>query len=266
MVVAKIETVEATHDLDSIIAAADGVMVARGDLGVRLPIEDVPHTQKRIIKTAVRYGRPVITATQMLESMVTATTPTRVEVTDVANVVLDGTSALMLSAETAIGADPVGVVATMARIASRAEREFDFLSWGTRLGIQSVAGGASSPEGITAAITSAGWRAAIDEAADVIIACTLTGRTARSISRFRPFMPIVAATPSLRTARQLTMSWGVDTLIVPESGSTDAIVEHAVQAVTEAGYVEAGDIAVVLAGSPTEPDPASDTLRLVRIR
>ncbi len=266
MLVAKIETVEATHDLDSIIAVAEGVMVARGDLGVRLPLEDVPHTQKRIIKTAVRYGRPVITATQMLESMVTATTPTRAEVTDVANAVLDGTSALMLSAETAIGTDPVGVIATMARIASRAEREFDFLSWGARLGVQSVDGGANSPAGITAAITAAGWRAAIDEAADVIIACTLTGTTARSISRFRPFMPLVAATPSARTARQLTMSWGVDTLIVPESDSIDAIVDQAVEAATSAGYVEPGDIAVVLAGSPTEPEPATDTLRLVRIR
>jgi len=179
---------------------------------------------------------------------------------------LDGTSSVMLSAETAIGADPVGVVATMARIASRAEREFDFLTWGGRLGVQAVAGGAASPAGITAAITAAGWRAAIDEAADVIIACTVTGRTARSISRFRPFMPIVAATPSVRTARQLTMTWGVDTLVVPESSNTDDIVDHAVRAATDAGYVEPGDIVVVLAGSPTGPEPASDTLRLVRIR
>ena len=265
MLVAKIETVEATQDIDAIVDAADGVMVARGDLGVRLPLEDVPHIQKRIIRSAVRFGRPVITATQMLESMITATAPTRAEVTDVANAVLDGTSSVMLSAETAIGADPVGVVATMARIASRAEREFDFLTWGGRLGVQAVAGGAASPAGITAAITAAGWRAAIDEAADIIIACTVTGRTARSISRFRPFMPIVAATPSVRTARQLTMTWGVDTLVVPESSNTDDIVDHAVRAAADAGYVEPGDIVVVLAGSPTGPEPASDTLRLVRI-
>jgi pyruvate kinase len=206
MLVAKVETAEAVRDLDGIIHASDGVMVARGDLGVRLPLEDVPHIQKQIIRTAVRYGRPVITATQMLESMISAGTPTRAEVTDVANAVLDGTSALMLSGETAIGSEPVDVVATMARIASRAEREFDFLSWGSRLGVQLVEGGATSPAGITAAITAAGWRAAIDEAADVIIACTATGRTARSISRFRPVMPLVATTPSPRTARQLTLS------------------------------------------------------------
>jgi pyruvate kinase len=207
----------------------------------------------------------VITATQMLESMITAGTPTRAEVTDVANAVLDGTSALMLSAETAIGSDPVDVVATMARIASRAEREFDFLSWGSRLGVQLVEGGATSSAGITAAITAAGWRAAIDEAADVIVACTLRGRTARSISRFRPVMPLVATTPSRRTARQLTLSWGVDSLVVPTAWSTDSIVGGAIRAVRDAGYVESGNIAVVLAGSPGEPDPVSDTLRLVRI-
>jgi pyruvate kinase len=132
--------------------------------------------------------------------------------------------------------------------------------------VQLVEGGATSPAGITAAITAAGWRAAIDEAADVIVACTLTGRTARSISRFRPVMPLVATTPSPRAARQLTLSWGVDTLVVPVASSTDAIVDGAVRAVRDAGYVGAGDIAVVLAGSPGEPDPASDTLRLVRIR
>src|SRR5207244_11546182 len=117
--VAKVETPEAVADLDGIVAAADAVMVARGDLGVRMPIEDVPHIQKRIIRTGVRYGRPVITATQMLESMVTATSPTRAEVADIANAVLDGTSALMLSGETPIGAHPVAVVATMAHIATR---------------------------------------------------------------------------------------------------------------------------------------------------
>jgi pyruvate kinase len=266
MLVAKIETAEAARDLEPIIETADGVMVARGDLGVRLPAEDVPHIQKQIIRAAVRYGRPVITATQMLESMVTAASPTRAEVTDVANAVLDGTSALMLSGETAIGADPVAVVATMARIAVRAEAEFDFLSWGSRLGIQLVAGGAASPAGITAAITAAGWRAAIDEAADVIVACTLTGRTARSISRFRPVMPLVATTPSARTARQLTLSWGVESLVVPIAVSTDMIVDDAIAAVGEAGYVQPGDIAVVLAGAPGEADPITDTLRLVRIR
>lgn len=265
LLVAKIETPEAVADLEGIVAAADAVMVARGDLGVRMPLEDVPHIQKRIIRTGVRYGRPVITATQMLESMVTASTPTRAEVTDVANAVLDGTSALMLSAETAIGADPVGVVATMARIAARAEQDFDYLGWGANLGTQLVAGGRASPAGITAATTAAGWRAAIEEDAALIIACTRSGATARAISRFRPSMPLVAATPSTRTARQLTLSWGVEAFTVEESQSTDDIVWFAVQAAVRAGRAAQGDVVVVLAGSPTEPEPATDTLRLVRI-
>ena len=265
LLVAKIETPDAVAELEAIVAAADGVMVARGDLGVRMPLEDVPHIQKRIIRTGVRYGRPVITATQMLESMVTAPTPTRAEVTDVANAVLDGTSALMLSAETAIGTDPVGVVATMARIAARAEQDFDYLGWGANLGTQQVAGGRASPAGITAATTAAGWRAAIEEDAALIIACTRSGATARAISRFRPSMPLVAATPSTRTARQLTLSWGVEAFTVEESTSTDDIVWFAVQAAVRAGYAARGDVVVVLAGSPTEPEPATDTLRLVRI-
>jgi pyruvate kinase len=265
MLVAKIETPEAVGDLDRIVAVADAVMVARGDLGVRLPFEDVPHIQKRIIRTGVRFGRPVITATQMLESMISATTPTRAEVTDVANAVLDGTSAVMLSAETAIGVDPVAVVATMARIATRAERDFDYAGWGATLGIQEVAGGRGSPAGITAATTAAGWRAAIDQEAALIVACTRSGATARAISRFRPSIPLVAATPSTRTARQLTVSWGVETLIVKESESTDDIVWFAVQAAVQSGHARPGDVAVVLAGSPTEPEPATDTMRVVRV-
>jgi pyruvate kinase len=202
----------------------------------------------------------------MLESMVTASVPTRAEVTDVANAVLDGTSALMLSAETAVGADPVGVVRTMARIAQRAEREFDYLGWGANLGAQELAGTAFSSARITAATTAAGWRAAVEEDAAVIVACTRSGTTARAIARFRPDMPIVAATPSTRTAHQLALSWGTDALVVGEAASTDEIVWFAVQAVVRAGYASSGDVVVVLAGSPIEPEPATDTLRLVRIR
>jgi pyruvate kinase len=263
--IVKLEKGEAIENLRSILQVADGVMVARGDLGVELAPEQVPMLQKRIIQRANARGIPVITATQMLESMVTAPTPTRAEVTDVANAVLDGTSALMLSAETAIGTDPVGVVATMARIAARAEQDFDYLGWGANLGTQQVAGGRASPAGITAATTAAGWRAAIEEDAAAIIACTRSGATARAISRFRPSMPLVAATPSTRTARQLTLSWGVEAFTVEESTSTDDIVWFAVQAAVRAGYAARGDVVVVLAGSPTEPEPATDTLRLVRI-
>jgi pyruvate kinase len=266
MLVAKIEMPEAVADLDGIVAVSDGVMVARGDLGVRLPLEEVPHIQKRIIRTSVRYGRPVITATQMLESMIHAPVPTRAEVTDVANAVLDGTSAVMLSGETAVGADPVAVVRTMARIAGRAELDFDNLAWAASLSPQQVEGGPVSVARLTAATTAAAWRAAIEQGASCIVACTRSGTTARSISRFRPPMPLVACTPSDRTARQLSLSWGVRTVTIGEAVTTDEIVWFSVQAVVEAGYASPGDVIVVLVGSPIEPEPATDTIRLVRIR
>jgi pyruvate kinase len=265
MLVAKIETAQGVADIDRILTASDAVMVARGDLGVRVPLEDVPHHQKQIIRSGVRFGRPVITATQMLESMISSPVPTRAEVTDVANAVLDGTSAVMTSGETAIGADPVNVVETMARIVLRTERDFDYVRWGANLGVQQVSGDASTPARITAAITAAAWRAALEEDAAAIIACTRTGQTARVISRFRPSMPIVATSPSLRTARQLSLSWGVETLTVRESVSTDEVVWFSVKAAVEAGFASAGDVVVVLAGSPDEPEPVADTLRIVRV-
>ena len=182
MLVAKIETPDGISHLDEILRASDAVMVARGDLGVRVPLEDVPHLQKQIIRTGVRLGLPVITATQMLESMINLPVPTRAEVTDVANAVLDGTSAVMLSAETAIGRYPVRVCETMARIVLRTEEDFDYLGWGSHLDPQEVAGDASAPAHVTAAITGAGWRAALEMDAAAIVACTRSGATARAIS------------------------------------------------------------------------------------
>ena len=267
MLVAKIETGEAIGDLDRIIATADGVMVARGDLGIRCAVEDVPHHQKRIIRTGVAFGRPVITATQMLESMLRAPVPTRAEVSDVANAVFDGTSALMLSGETAIGDDPVAAVGTMARIASRAEREFDYEAWGRSLGRQQAAevqGGPAGPR-ITAAISAAAWRAAIEAEVSAVIACTNTGATARAIARFRPRVPLLAATPSVRTARWLALAWGVTPMLTARHGTTDDIVWFAVKTAVEEGHIRTGDVVAVLAGAPTHPDAATDTLRLVRI-
>ncbi len=267
MLVAKIETQEAVDALEEVIAVADGVMVARGDLGIRCALEDVPHYQKRIIAAGVAYGRPVITATQMLESMLRAPSPTRAEVSDVANAVLDGSSALMLSGETAIGYDPVGAVATMARIATRAEREFDYLAWGQTRGIQQVAESRGAPASVrmTAAISAAAWRAANDAGATAIIACTNSGTTARAISRFRPVVPILGVTPSLRTARQLSVAWGITPIVINQHATTDDIVWFAVIAAVEAGVAKKGDIVAVLVGSPEEPVPTTDVLRLVRI-
>jgi pyruvate kinase len=267
MLVAKIETQEAVDALEDVIAVADGVMVARGDLGIRCALEDVPHYQKRIISTGVSYGRPVITATQMLESMLRAPTPTRAEVSDVANAVLDGTSALMLSGETAIGNDPVAAVAMMARIAVRAEREFDYETWGRERGIQQVVESRGRPASarITAAISAAAWRAARDAGAVAIIACTSSGATARAISRFRPVVPVLGMTPSARTARQLSVAWGITPLVIEAQRTTDDIVWFAIKRVVEAGLASKGDMVAILVGSPEEPVPTTDMLRLQRI-
>ncbi|MGH9001356.1 MAG: pyruvate kinase [Acidimicrobiia bacterium] len=268
MLVAKIETAEAVDNLDSIIAAADGVMVARGDLGIRCAIEDVPHHQKRIIRTGVAYGLPVITATQMLESMVASPVPTRAEVSDVANAVFDGTSALMLSAETAIGAHPVASVATMARVAIRAEAEFDYYGWGRSLGRQqqSEVAGAAPTARITAAISAAAWRAAIDAEVVAILACTASGRTARAVSRFRPTVPLLAVTPHRATARKLRMAWGITPVVDEKRVSTDETVWFAVEAAVRRGVAKRGDVVAVVVGSPVDPEPVTDTLRLVRVR
>jgi pyruvate kinase len=267
MLVAKIETKTAVEDVDAIIEAADGVMVARGDLGVRLPLEDVPHIQKRIIRTGVAYGRPVITATQMLESMTHAPTPTRAEVSDVANAVFDGTSALMLSGETAIGHHPVGAVRTMATVAERAERDFDYEGWGSRLGRQQSAAAhdAAPAVRITSAITAAAWRAAVDVDAAAILCCTRSGTTARAISRYRPTAPLLAVTPSIGTARQLSVAWGIEPVVIGEYTSVDDIVWFAVKAAADRKVVAPGDIVAVLVGSPDEREPAADVLRLVRV-
>jgi pyruvate kinase len=209
----------------------------------------------------------VITATQMLESMVSAPTPTRAEVSDVANAVFDGTSAVMLSGETAIGVDPVAAVAAMATITARAERDFDYEGWGTRLGQQQMARLHEAPTTvrITSAITAAAWRASVDAELAAIIACTDSGRTARMISRFRPRCPILAMTPSLRTARQLTMAWGIRPVVMDQHGTTDEIVWHAIEQATTLGLIRAGDLVGVLVGAPHESEPTTDVLRLVRV-
>ena len=265
LVIAKVETQAAVDQLEGILEAADGVMVARGDLGVRVPLEDVPHIQRRLIRAGVSYGKPVITATQMLESMITASTPTRAEVTDVANAVSQGTSAVMLSAETAVGHDPVAVVEAMARIILRAEREFDHVGWGRRLGRQHQAalGEVSPASRITSAITAAAWQASVDVEPAAIIACTRSGWTAKAISRFRPACLLLGVTPNLTTARQLSMAWGVTPMVVTELATTDDIVWCAVEAAVKSGYVKAGDIVAVLAGNPNQARATTDVLRLV---
>ena len=262
MLMAKIETGEGVENLDEIIAVSDAIMVARGDLGVRMPIEEVPHLQKEIVRHGVRYARPVVVATQMLESMTHAQVPTRAEVTDVANAVLDGASAVMLSGETAIGDDPVAVVTTMDRIVRRAEEYFDYEGWGSSLGVQQIGAGTRSTR-ITAAITGAAWRAAMEEKAVAIVACTRSGMTARAISRFRPPMPIVAITPSDSTARQLRSSWGVQEIYVSPEQDIDELCDLAVTRLKRSGIAKAGDPIVIMAGSASGGAQITDTVRMI---
>jgi pyruvate kinase len=265
MICPKIEMPEAFDNLEGLLEVSDAIMVARGDLGLRLPLEQVPYVQKMIIRNGVRFGRPVITATQMLESMTYTAVPTRAEVNDVANAVLDGTSAVMLSGETAIGAHPVIAVETMARIITFTESYFDFVRWGNELGIQQLDADPGSPARVTAALTGAAWRAAMEQGVAAIVVCTRTGSTARAISRFRPPMPIIAATPRPETARQLALSWGVETLVVAEATHLDDVIKTAIAAAAAAGKIKSGDVIAVVAGPPDDREPITDTLRILQV-
>ena len=260
---AKIETRAAVDHLDDLLDVADGVMVARGDLGIDFPIEDVPHLQKRIIRACGERGLPVVTATQMLESMVTAPSPTRAEASDVANAVVDGSDALMLSAETAIGRDPGRAVETMARIAARTE-EFD-----DRHGVYEQGGlgqrRAPSAKAVTTAMAHAAMRAAAELDVAAIVCCTRAGTTARAMAARRPECRLIGASPSPTTARQLALSWGVEPLLVAEYATTDEMVWCVVEAAVRGGLVRHGDSIAVLAGAPDAAPGRTDVLRVVAV-
>ncbi|MEO6571565.1 MAG: pyruvate kinase [Ilumatobacteraceae bacterium] len=265
--VAKIETSTALANLTSILEASDAIMVARGDLGIDCPLEDVPHLQKSIVRQCVEYGIPVITATQMLESMVTAPSPTRAEVTDVANAVFDGTDALMLSGETAIGHDPALVVTTMASIAKRAEKEAHYRNWAARLGRIQRENWDSMGDRVTAALTHAASEAAVDVDAAAILCCTSSGRTAKAMARFRPGTRLIALSPDPRTVNALSLSWGVESMQVDTYASSDEMVWHAVETAVLGGRVQSGDTVVVLAGTTTKSaTTAADVLRIVQVQ
>ncbi|MFK7918393.1 MAG: pyruvate kinase [Ilumatobacter sp.] len=267
--VAKIETQASLDNLEAIVAVSDAVMVARGDLGIDCPIEDVPHLQKRIIRHCVELGCPVITATQMLESMISGTSPTRAEVSDVANAVFDGTDAVMLSGETAIGRDPVGVVQTMSAIAQRAESEASYRQWANRLGRVQLQQGeeVSSETRITRALSHAASQAAINAEVAAILCCTRTGRTARAIARFRPEARMIGLSPDPKMVRTMALTWGVEPLQVETYASTDEMVWFAVETAVQLGAAKSGDTVLVLAGAPDidRNITATDVLRLVRV-
>ena len=264
--VAKVETAAAVADLVAIVESSDAVMVARGGLGIDCPFEDVPHLQKTIIRECVERGVPVITATQMLESMVAAPSPTRAEVSDVANAVFDGTDALMLSGETAVGHDPVGVVTTMAAIAERAEREASYRAWADRLGRVQRARWDSVGGRITAALGHAATLASRDVEASAILCCTRSGRTARAMARFRPDATLLGLSPDPAVVRSMALSWGVVPVEVDTYDSTDEMVWYAVETAVRSGRVTHGDTVLVLAGAPHRPSgAAADVLRIVRV-
>lgn len=265
LVVAKIETRAAVENLAGIIEVAGAIMVARGDLGMELGIEELPHLQKQIIRDCIFYGRPVITATQMLESMIHAPSPTRAEVSDVANAIFDGSSAVMLSAETAAGDDPVNAVATMARISERADAEFDYEGWARRLRLIRKDAVGDGDARITDAMTGAAWRAATEMGAAAIIGISDSGFTVRSIARFRPQMPILGFSPNDRTVRQLTLSWGTTPLAGPTNVDSLEMMQTLVVSARDQGYVRSGDLVAVLAGAGSGRSRATDLLRLVRV-
>ncbi len=264
--IAKIETSAALTNLPEILGVSDAIMVARGDLGIDCPLEDVPHLQKSIIRQCVEFGVPVITATQVLESMVTAPSPTRAEVGDVANAIFDGTDALMLSGESAIGHDPALTVATMAVIAERAEAEAHYRQWATRLGRVQREKWDSMSDRITAALTHAASQAAEDVEAAAILCCTSSGRTARAMARFRPRHQLIALSPNPKTINALSLTWGVESIGVETYSTTDEMVWFAVETAIKHGCVRPGDMVVVLAGSANRAaSTAADVLRIVQV-
>ena len=241
-IIAKIENMEGVENIDEILRVVDGVMVARGDLGVEIPLEDVPALQKELIQRCLAMGKPVITATQMLDSMIKNPRPTRAEATDVANAIYDGTSAIMLSGETAVGAYPVEAVQTMVKIALAAEADIKNIRGFTRANAVST--------DVTNAISHATVTSAQDLNASAIITVTMSGSTPRTISRYRPRSVIVGCTSVPRVWRQMSMSWGTVPLMIPNESSTDGLFEHAVDAAVQAGLVRDGELVVLTAGVP----------------
>lgn len=264
LVVSKIETRGAVENLDGIMEASGAIMVARGDLGVEFPIQKVPVLQKSIIRQCISKGLPVITATQMLESMVVSPSPTRAEASDIANAVFDGTSAVMLSGETAIGADPPLVLDTMSRITEEADDGFDHKSWGQLL--EEVHLPASKQDrSITDAITMAAWRVSSEKSLTALLCISGSGRTVRSMARFRPECPILGFSTDPRVLQQLTLSWGVTVIRSTSTDSYEKRVSEAIQLAKDHGYVRPGDVVGILAGL-SQHSRETDVFRLVTVR
>ncbi len=265
LIVAKIETRAAVDNLEGIIEASGAIMVARGDLGNELSLEELPVLQKEIISKCIALGRPAITATQMLESMIDAPAPTRAEASDVANAVWDGSSVVMLSGETAVGVDPINVVRTMGRIARRADEEFDHKRWARRIAELRMTSEADANSSVTDAMTMAAWRATDELGVKTIVAVSGSGFTVRSMARFRPEANILGFSSDPRTVNQLSLSWGTIPVALPgHVSSNEEMAYEAVKTAKALGHVTTGELVAVLAGASTSSQSAN-VLRLVRV-
>ena len=254
-IIAKIENTEGVDNFDEILANSDGIMIARGDMGVEIEYERLPGLQKQFIRRCYQSGKMVITATQMLESMVSSPTPTRAEITDVANAVFDGTSAIMLSGETAAGQHPIEAVKVMAKIAEQAET--DALMLGSYDNFHY-----DMDTGTTNAVCDAACTTARDIKAKAIIALTKYGQTARRMSKFRPHMAIVAATPVEKTYHQLSLSWGVYPVMARYQRTSDELLQHAIDCARQIDAVEPGDRVVIAAGVPLDTTGSTNLLKV----
>ncbi len=255
-IIAKIENMQGVADFDNILAAADGIMVARGDMGVEIDFEKLPGLQKRFIRQCYQAGKIVITATQMLESMISSRTPTRAEISDVANAVFDGTSAIMLSGETAMGIDPPNVVRVMGKIARQAEND--------AIALESYAKYRYEVDyaDTTNAICDAACTTARDLKAEAIIAVTKSGYTARLVSKFRPSQLIIATTPEKKVFHQLSMSWGVVPVLALEQGDAEKLFRHAIDCAKQIDAVKSGDTVVITGGIPLSVNGTTNTLKV----
>jgi pyruvate kinase len=257
--VAKIETAAALDHLPGNVQAADAVMVARGDLGIQVPARRVPLIQKEIIRFCNMSGKPVITATQMLESMTESPLPTRAEVNDVANAVLDGTDALMLSEETAVGLYPADTVRTMSEVAEAAE------AWPRTRTTPEGVGAAADDDVVAWAVAHAAVQAAEDLRVAAIVCPTQGGTTARRVAAFRPSVPIAGIATSPETLGRLSLAWGVRPIAMDAADDTDDQVRNAVRAARAAGLVEKNDLIAVVFAAPGKRAGATDTVRVVRV-
>lgn len=258
-IIAKIENNDGVENIDEIIEAADGIMIARGDMGVEIPFEKIPAIQKSLIYKGYRAGKQVITATQMLESMITNPRPTRAEITDVANAIYDGTSAIMLSGETAAGAFPIDTVKTMALIAETTEKNIDYKHQ------FSNNSKSDSNDSIADAIAHATVTTAHDLNAKAIITVTKGGGTARLISKYRPQAMIIGCTTSEKVCRQLNMSWGITPYVIDEKSNTDELFAVAVETAEKRMLVENGDIAVITAGVPIGVSGTTNLMKVEKV-